>query len=159
MFASLAGVASLLAAAPTLSRPAALVALSLAAWWATSVERDQQSAFDRIAATLIDKRVLGAGPIAIADCGARGCADASDTVYRFAVGASSCFTAAGAHLVGEPGDTGFGTGMLVADERGRRSLLLLDDDLRTVVAVATDGVAQRPCPQRRPPAQKATPGI
>jgi hypothetical protein len=158
MLASLGGTASLLAAAPTLGRPAALIALCLVGWWAATVERDQNSAFERIAATLTDKRVLGAGPIAIADCGAKGCADASDTVYRFAVDGASCFTAAGAHLVGESGETGFGTGMLVADERGRRSLLLLDDDLRTVVAVATDGVTQRPCPQRRP-SQKAAPGI
>jgi hypothetical protein len=159
MFTLLAGIASLLGGMPPLGGPAALVALSLAAWWATTLERDQHSAFERIAATLTDKRVLGAGPIAIADCGTKGCADASDTVYRFAMGGTSCFTAAGAHLVGEPGETGLGTGLLVADERGRRSLLLLDDDLHTVVAVTTDGVAQRPCPQRRPPSRKAAPGI
>jgi hypothetical protein len=157
MFSLFGETASLRAAVPTLGRSAALVALCLAGWWATTLERDQQSAFERIAASLTNKRVLDAGPIAIADCGPKGCADASGTVYRFAVGGTSCFTAAGARL-GEPGDTDLGTGMLVADERGRRSLLLLDDNLRTVVAVATDGVAQRPCPQRRP-SQKAAPGI
>jgi hypothetical protein len=159
MFASLGGAASLLAAAPAVGRSAAVVVLGLTAWWAATIERDHQSAFERIAATLTDKRVLDAGPISIADCGAKGCADASDTVYRFAVGAASCFTVAGTHLAGEPGEAGFGTGMLVVDERGRRSLLLLDEDLRTVVAVATDGVAQRPCPQRRPSVQKAASGI
>jgi hypothetical protein len=153
------GAYSLRAELRSLGSALPLLALALVAWWAATLERDQHSAFERIAARLTDMRLLGAGPIAIADCGAKGCADPSDTVYRFAAAGSSCFTAAGAHLVGEPGEDDLGTGMLVADERGRQSLLLLDEDLRSVAAVATVGVASRPCPQRRRPSPGTSPRV
>jgi hypothetical protein len=147
------------AAGRGVGRAAALLALACVAWWGATLQRDQQSAFDRIAATLTGKRVIDAGPIAIADCGPKGCSDPSDTVYRFAVGSASCFSAAAAALESQRDEAGFGTGMLVADDRGRQSLLLLDDDLRSVVAVATEGVHARPCPQRRAPLQKTAAGI
>jgi hypothetical protein len=147
------------AAGRGVGRAAALLALACVAWWGATLQRDQQSAFDRIAATLTGKRVIDAGPIAIADCGPKGCGDPSDTVYRFAIGSASCFSAADTRLVGQRDEAGFGTGMLVADERGRQSLLLLDDDLRSVVAVATEGVHARPCPRRHAPEQKTASGV
>jgi hypothetical protein len=66
---------------PSLRGPVPLLAVALAAWCGVaSLEHTRRSDFSQAVVNLTDKRLLDAGPIEIADCGRKGCADSSDTI-------------------------------------------------------------------------------
>jgi hypothetical protein len=125
----------------------AAVAAGILAWSAVAtLQRRAETELAEAISHLADRRVWESGPVEIADCGAKGCVDAADNVFRFATPKGGCFIAADLdardRLVGET----LGTGFLVSDARGRFAVVLVEPTFGSLAAVAKKDVARRPCP-------------
>ena len=119
-----------------------LAAVALLGWW-LFVRLEQQSAerFAAAKALLADEHVLRVGAVELAGCGAHGCANRADNIYRLD-GGKKCFVVNGGALA----ENALGTGVLVADRGGGARLVFLDLESGGVTALGEHAVAPTACP-------------
>jgi hypothetical protein len=121
-----------------------LLAVPLLAWWALdALDRESADRFAAAEALLANEPILGAGPIELASCGADGCGDPRDNIYRLS--RNECFFLPDG---GAPIEPALATGILVGDE-GETRLVLLDVLGASVTALGEHPAARTACPKAK----------